>query len=111
MYYPIYMLAFWNNVKEELEYKLMSQKELAAETEISYNTIQSWITKDRLPDAADAVKISKALNRSVEYLVTGKDLSEKSSNECINSIIHDLRHLSPEDIEIARTVIHRFSKR
>ena len=104
------MLAFWNNVKEELEYKLMSQKELAAKTDISYNTIQSWITKDRLPDAADAVKISKALNRSVEYLVTGSELPEKSSNDSINSILHDLRHLSPEDIEIAKSVIHRFSK-
>lgn len=102
------MLTFWNNVKEELEYNMMSQKELAAKTDISYNTIQSWITKDRLPDAADAVKISKALNRSVEYLVTGTELSEKSSNECINSILHDLRHLSPEDIEIAKAVVHRF---
>lgn len=104
------MLAFWNNVKEELEYNMMSQKELAAKTDISYNTIQSWITKDRLPDAADAVKISKALNRSVEYLVTGSELPEKSSNDSINSILHDLRHLSPEDIEIAKSVIHRFSK-
>lgn len=101
------MLAFWNNVKEELEYNMMSQKELAAKTDISYNTIQSWITKDRLPDTADAVKISKALNRSVEYLVTGTELSEKNSNECINSILHDLRHLSPEDIEIAKAVVHR----
>ena len=60
------MLEFWNNVKEELDYKYLSQKELAAKTQISYNTLQSWITKDRLPDAADAVKIAEALEVTVE---------------------------------------------
>ncbi|MBR0124004.1 MAG: helix-turn-helix transcriptional regulator [Treponema sp.] len=34
---------------------------------MSYNTIQSWITKDRLPDASDSVKIAKVLDVSVEY--------------------------------------------
>ena len=70
------MLEFWNNVKSELDYNLLSQKELAAKTEISYNTIQSWITKNRLPDAKDAVKIAKVLDVSVEYLVTGQENSK-----------------------------------
>lgn len=66
------MLQFWKNVKDELEYNLMSQKELSESINLSYNTLQSWITKDRLPDAENAVKIAKKLNTTVEYLVTGE---------------------------------------
>lgn len=104
------MLAFWNNVKKELDYKLMSQKELAAATEISYNTIQSWITKDRLPDAQDSVKIAKVLDVSVEYLVTGKESPKKQFSDEIDSILHDIRHLSKEDFYIAKTVVHRMTQ-
>jgi transcriptional regulator with XRE-family HTH domain len=103
------MLLFWNNVKEELDYKDMSQKELSASTDISYNTLQSWITKDRLPDAQDAVKIARALNVSVEKLVTGKENISKDLNDEINSMLHDIRHLSTEDFKIAKTLIHRLS--
>ena len=103
------MLLFWNNVKEELDYKDMSQKELSASTDISYNTLQSWITKDRLPDAQDAVKIAKALNVSVEKLVTGKEDISKDLNKETNELLHDIRHLSTEDFKIAKTIIHRLS--
>ena len=103
------MLLFWNNVKEELDYKGMSQKELSASTDISYNTLQSWITKDRLPDAQDAVKIARALNVSVEKLVTGKENISKDLNDEINALLHDIRHLSTEDFKIARALIHRLS--
>ena len=66
------MLKFWVNVKDELEYNMMTQKQLAAAVKISYNTLQSWINKDRLPNAEHAVMIAKTLNTSVEYLITGK---------------------------------------
>ena len=103
------MLQFWNNVKDELDYKDMSQKELSASTDISYNTLQSWITKDRLPDAEDAVKIAKALNVSVEKLVTGQEDISKDLNKETNELLHDIRHLSDEDFRIAKTIIHRLS--
>ena len=103
------MLEFWNNVKSELDYNLLSQKELAAKTEISYNTIQSWITKNRLPDAKDAVKIAKVLDVSVEYLVTGQENPKKTVNSDLNELLHDIRHLSEDDLKIAKTVVHRLS--
>ena len=53
------MLDFWKNVKEELDYNLKTQKELASAIGISYNTLQSWTTKDRLHDAEQALKIAK----------------------------------------------------
>lgn len=86
------MLQFWNNVKEELEYNLMTQKELAQSLNISYNTLQSWITKDRLPDAENAVKIAKTLKTTVEYLVTGKksDFVKEESKKIILKLEKDI---------------------
>ncbi|MBO4857531.1 MAG: helix-turn-helix transcriptional regulator [Treponema sp.] len=101
------MLEFWNNVKEELDYKDLSQKELAAKTQISYNTLQSWITKDRLPDASDAVKIAEALEVTVEKLVTGNEVLSKKNEAEVNELLRDIRHLSPDDLIIAKTIIHR----
>lgn len=74
------MLQFWANVRTELEYQGISQKELAKSILESYNTVQSWINKDRLPNAEQAVKIAKILHTSVEYLVTGEDKKIKTDN-------------------------------
>ena len=67
------MLSFWIRVRDRLDYFGLSQKELAGKIQESYNTLQSWINKDRLPNAAQAVKIAWALQTSVEFLVTGKN--------------------------------------
>ena len=74
------MLDFWSNVKNELEYRGISQKELAAEISESYNTLQSWINRDRLPNAVQAVRISRALGTTVEFLVTGRDEKFRADN-------------------------------
>lgn len=64
---------FWDNVKELLDIQDVTQKELAAKTEINLGTLKNQICRNVIPDAIEAVKIAKALNTSVEYLVTGKD--------------------------------------
>lgn len=104
------MLMFWNNVKVELEYNGMSQKELAAETKISYNTFQSWMTKNRLPDAEEAVKIAKTLNVSVEYLVMGVDITSKNQHETeINEMLHEITSLSGEDLTLVISLVKKLS--
>ena len=94
------MLLFWKNVKNELEYNLITQKELAAKLGISYNTLQSWITKDRLPDAEQALKIAKELNTSIEYLVTGKVEHQEIKNPHIQDLLPKLNHLSDENLDL-----------
>lgn len=74
------MLDFWTNVKSELDFKGMSQKELAVLIHESYNTLQSWINKNRLPNAEQAVKIAMALGTTVEFLTLGKDSKIKPDN-------------------------------
>lgn len=101
------MLEFWQNVKEELDYNLITQKELVAKIGISYNTLQSWITKDRLPDAAQALKIAKELNTSIEYLITGKNENQKDLKQNLQNIIPRLNHLSNENLELIGVIAER----
>ena len=71
------MLDFWIRVKDKLDYQNFTQRDLAIKINESYNTLQSWINRDRLPNADQAVRIACALNTSVEFLVTGKNTSKK----------------------------------
>ncbi|MBR5645670.1 MAG: helix-turn-helix transcriptional regulator [Treponema sp.] len=75
------MLDFWIRVKRKLEFKELSQRDLAIKINESYNTLQSWINRDRLPDAEQAVKIAEVLNTSVEFLVTGKTNNIKNDHK------------------------------
>ena len=95
------MLRFWTNVKDELEYNLLTQKDLAESINISYNTLQSWITKDRLPDAENAVKIAEKLNTTVEYLVTGKNSppAKEQSRKIISALKKDINALVDKYIQ------------
>lgn len=74
------MLDFWLRVKDRLDYKGITQKDLAAKVGESYNTLQSWINRDRLPNAEQAVRIADAVSSSVEYLVTGKSTVGKTDH-------------------------------
>ena len=67
------------------------------------------MTKDRLPDASDSVGIAKVLGLSVEYLVTGADSSKRRENADVDELIRDIRHLSSDDLNLARSVVHRLS--
>ena len=71
------MLDFWLRVKDKLDFQDSTQRDLAQNINESYNTLQSWINRDRLPNAEQAVKIADALNTSVEFLVTGKSNNRK----------------------------------
>ena len=70
------MNDFLENLKSELKYQDLTQKELAQKSGISINTIRGWFSKNLAPDVFNAFKVAKALNVSVEYLVTGKDENE-----------------------------------
>ena len=74
------MNIFLERLKDELSYQGLTQKELAEKTDISVNTIRGWFSKDLVPDVFNAVKVAKALNTTVEYLVTGEN-NNKAAQE------------------------------
>ena len=73
-------MDFWLRVKEKLDYQNLTQRQLAEKIGTSYNTLQSWINRNRLPNAEQAVKVAEALHTSVEFLVNGRRSPNKSDH-------------------------------
>ena len=96
-------MSFAENVKSEIEYQDIQIKELAFKTGISRSTLTKYLSgKESQPGVENAVKIARALNVSVEKLVTGKEDISKDLNDETNDLLHDIRHLSTEDFKIAK---------
>lgn len=73
-------MRFRENLKAELTYQGILVKELSAKTGISKRTLDNYLReKGSMPPADFAVLIAKALNTSVEYLVTGETSSNSDS--------------------------------
>lgn len=76
---------FWRNV--DFACKDKSLADLSKITGISYSTIRNQRSINRMPQLYDAYLIAKALNVSVESLITGKE---------------DSTYLSPEALEVQK---------
>ncbi len=75
-------MGFRENLKDELTFKDIQTKELAAKTGISLNTLNHYLVQNSTsPSAENAVKIANALGVSVEYLVTGKEPNPKTQKD------------------------------
>lgn len=104
-------MSFANNLKMECFYRGIFLKDLAEKVGINYSTIMSYSNKDVIPKADIAVKIAKALNVSVEYLVTG-DISDISSTDnSLHPLLNDLKKVDPVFIEILVRLIHELAKK
>ena len=66
--------SFRQNLRSELDFQGLTVKELSARTGIPKSTLDCYLgARAAMPPADAAVLISKSLNVSVEYLVTGVD--------------------------------------
>lgn len=71
--------SFKERLKSEIEYNGFSYTEFAEKVGISLATLNMYLYKNSIPAADTAVKMSEALNTTVEYLVTGKSKKNKST--------------------------------
>ena len=82
---------FWENVKILLSEKKLLQKDFAELLGINISTLKNQMTRNIIPDAIVSVKIAKALNTSVEYLVTGEDNNSAAKElETLKSKLREL---------------------
>ena len=111
---------FRDNLKEQIEYKGMIIKELAAKTGISKRTIDTYVdNRAVVPNAEIAVKLAEALDTSVEYLVKGVapkfkiDVPQKKirNYEKYKKIINDLDSIPQDYMPLIETMIHAVAKR
>jgi transcriptional regulator with XRE-family HTH domain len=101
-------VGFKENLKSELTYKGILVKELAAKTGISKHTLDNYLnTRSRIPSADIAVKIAKALDVSVEYLITGiDDFSGKiAMSHDIRLMLQNMAHLNDRDRKLICDIV------
>ncbi|MFP3090691.1 helix-turn-helix domain-containing protein [Treponema sp. TIM-1] len=73
-------MGFRENLKAELSYRGMLVKELAVLSGVSRHTLDNYLNvRGHIPSADIAVKIARALGVSVEYLVTGEEISREKA--------------------------------
>lgn len=80
------MSPFWKNVNDEMQYQGMNLKTLSFLTGIPYTTITNGRNRpNSIPSADVAVKISKTLGKSLEWLL-GEDaqISTDENSERLN---------------------------
>jgi transcriptional regulator with XRE-family HTH domain len=69
------MSSFADRLRSEIEYACLNQKEFAAKAGIKKRALDAYLgVQQSIPPADVAVKIASALNLSVEYLITGKEV-------------------------------------
>jgi transcriptional regulator with XRE-family HTH domain len=101
-------MGFKENLKSELSYQDMLVKELATKTGISKKTIDNYLNvREYMPSADAAVKIAQALGVTVEYLVTGEELStaRTSFGPEIRDLIQNYKQLNKNDRKLVVAIV------
>ena len=76
----LFRMSFNENLKEAMFCKNLTTIQLAALTDINSGTISNYLkTKGSMPPADKALKLAKALDVSVDFLVNGFDSKMESS--------------------------------
>ena len=83
---------FWIRVNALIKANNTKQQIIAEQCDLSYQTFRGWVTRKVFPDAFQSYKIAKALNTSVEYLITGK---ENETPKEVLDLAADINSLSP----------------
>jgi len=101
-------MAFRENLKSELSYKGILVKELASITGISKKTLDNYLNaRGYVPSADVAVRIAHALGVTVEYLVTGEEITPAKTSQGpeIKELIQDFKRLDEENRKLIKAII------
>ncbi|MCL2765936.1 MAG: helix-turn-helix domain-containing protein [Treponema sp.] len=87
-------MSFKDNLREAIDFSGLEQKELAYRANISLRNIENYLRENAsIPSADKAVQIAQVLGVTVEYLVTGIEIPNKSSVPFIHGIDNDIQQL------------------
>ena len=112
-------MSFNENLKEAMFCKNLTTVQLADLTDINSGTISNYLkTKRSMPPADKALKLAKALDVSVDFLVNGFDSKAESSITQkspfpldIFRIAQKLDGLKKDDLDIVTGMIDLLKKR
>lgn len=107
-------MNFWKKVDTELEYVGKSRKELASEIGFDVTNISFGIKRNSIPSADTALKISRFLGVSLDYLLDmeKQDSSETTSyNSEIEKISHTIKKFSSEDLNAVSVIVNALNEK
>lgn len=112
-------MSFWKKVCYELDFQNISRKELAYKIDVPVATINRAIERNSNPYAIDALRISKVLGVSLEYLLEMPQSQDNEENYLQNenkqlelykkyhTVINILESLSPNKQKIALKIFEQ----
>lgn len=112
-------MSFNENLKEAMYCKNLTTEQLASLTEINSGTISNYLkTKGSMPPADKALKLAKALDVSVDFLVNGFDSKTESSIQQkspfsieVFKIAQKMDNLEKDELSIINSMIDLIRKR
>ena len=111
--YTLAMPSFKENLRAELDFQGLTVKELSIKTGIIKGTLDNYLgVRSSIPPADIAVRIAKALNVSVEYLVTGEISITQKQNIPADfiAIERDLKNLPKQVVDSVGEMIHTLAR-
>ena len=72
------MDAFWHRVKVRIKEKSVTQDVAARAIGLTPNKFRVWMSKGMIPPLSYAYKLSRYLDISLEYLISGEDIAGTS---------------------------------
>ena len=112
-------MTFNENLKEAMYCKNLTTMQLAALTDINSGTISNYLkTKGSMPPADKALKLAKALDVSVDFLVNGFESKSESSIQQkspfsieVFKIAQKLDGLDKDELAIITSMVDLIKKR
>lgn len=105
--------SFRENLREELDFRGISVKQLSEMTGISKRTLENYLSnKGTIPPADYAYKIASVLNVTVEYLINGcKAPSSDLEKYDFKTLFQDLIKLDENSRNVIKAMIHSFAEK
>ena len=106
-------MGFNEFLKDEMSYQGLTTKELAEKSGVNKRTIDHYLRSDpQEPSVMNAYKIAKALNVSIEYLLTGKEYSGfVPFTGQLQNLVDDFQSLADEQQKIVCKLVQMLSSK
>jgi len=90
-------MGFKENLKSELTFSGMLVKELAAKSGVNKYSLDNYLNvRGQIPSIEVGYRIARALNVSVEYLITGKESNDGKETVKSNTDIRKIARLAEQ---------------
>ena len=105
-------MNFWERVDSELKFLGKTRKELATAVGFDVANISFGIKRNSIPYADTALKVSRFLGVSLDYLLDmNEEQKESTSNQQISEIENRLRRFSQNDLNAILTVVNAINEK